>query len=234
MNNKVKFICLLILFLCSESGNIFAENDKDIIDKKYLITNNSAGYFKIGSKWREFAKKYYDYDYTEGITRCVDACCWGGYFLGKNIIVDKNGNKRIKDVDIIIGAESADENTNTGKIRRDNYFYIESDNCKGWYYKDKINYIDILSDLYKTSEGIGVGTTLEIMKKRLSNLKVHVGWLEEDDDALYITTNKYPNIRFIVDIHSYNGDLESFNEMKLNLSKFRKNTAIEKIRIIQE
>lgn len=40
-------------------------------------------------------------------------------------------------------------------------FYSFSDNCTAWYWKDKVDYIAVHSELFKTKEGIGVGSPLE-------------------------------------------------------------------------
>jgi hypothetical protein len=62
-----------------QSGNVAEENLED----KFLITNNSVGYFKIGGSWQNSAKNDYNYKYVQGYGTCTDACCDGGFAFRK-------------------------------------------------------------------------------------------------------------------------------------------------------
>jgi hypothetical protein len=53
------------------------------MDAKLLITNDSAGYFKIGKPWQKNAKEVYNYAYEEKKQCGYEACCSGGFELLK-------------------------------------------------------------------------------------------------------------------------------------------------------
>lgn len=214
--------------------------DEKPIDEKYLITNNSVGLFKLGSSWRSFATNDYSYNYVQGFGRCCDGACDGGFDLGDNIVNGENGPK-IENPKLTIGAtlyeasETNDIEVESNKYKSNpNIFFISSDNSMGWYWIDKISYLVILSDAFKTKEGIGVGTNIEKVKETYGNISINVGWIEEDNDAIQFKIDSYPNIKFILDgddaIEGYNF-LSSHEGQTISVSDFKENTKIKRITI---
>ncbi len=209
-------------------------DDMDNVDTKFLITNSSAGYFEIGLSWQDIAVNEYDYAATQGYGICVDACCDGGITLG--YIPD--GYDFINEPDMTIGAvlfeggEFPDDVkfANKHKKNRD-LFFITSDNCCGWYWNDKINYLMVYSDKYKTAEGIGVGSTLEEMKKAFGKITISIGWIEEDGNAIQVSVDKYPTLRFILDYESAVGGYEALSAVgeTAEISDFKPRTKIERV-----
>lgn len=217
-----------------------AEFNNETTDNSFLVTNNSVGFFTIGDSWQKTAKDKYQYKYVQGIGFCVDACCKGGFDLGTDIIEDENG-KEIETVAITIGAsdfeesESFDDETESKKYENNpNVFYVSSDNCKGWYWTDSISYIIVCSDLFRTKEGIGVGSTLEEMQKVAGKFEINIGWIEEDINAIQLKISSYPNINFILDADDYKDGWEELskiagNENSLTIADFKKDTKIRRL-----
>lgn len=212
------------------------ETKNEEVEAKYLITNNSVGNIKIGGPWQKSVKLDYDYEVHQGFGSCGDGCCDGGFGLGKKLIVTDWG--WVENPEIIIGAllfedaELFDDEKNKNKYKNNkNVFYSSSDNCSGWYWKDKVNYVLIFSEVFKTKEGIGVGTTLEKMKETFGNVVINVGWIEEDPNAIRVKVNSYPNIKFIIDVDDAVGGYENFNPEgeSAKISDFKKNTKIRRI-----
>lgn len=205
----------------------------DSLKDKFLITANSAGFFKIGDSWQNLAKSEYKYESIQEYGNCIDGCCDGGFLLGNKIIDDKYG-KTIENQKITIGALIFDESASKNKHKSNsNVFYASSDNCQGWYWKDKINYIVVHSDSFKTKEGIGVGTTLKQVQEKFGKLSFDVGWIEEDMNALQINIKSYPNISFILDENDYKGNLGDItlkgDKNSLTISNFKQNTKIKRL-----
>jgi len=187
---------------------------------KFLITNNSVGYFEIGGAWQNFAENDYNYKSIQGYGTCTDACCNGGFDLGNGILT--------------IGSLIFEYNESKSKYKNNpNVFYVSSGNCKGWYWKDKISFIVVYSDSFKTKEGVGVGTTLEDAQRKLGRLTFNIGWAEEEHPVTF-RTSSYPSIRFILDGNDYNKGhwvtLEHVGEENtLTISDFKRNTKIKGI-----
>lgn len=204
----------------------------DNIDDKYLITNNSVGYFKIGGSWQNFAKNDYKYKYVQGYGTCTDACCDGGFDLG-GVISNDNYGLKIESPEITIGCLPLNESDSIyGHNSNPSVFYISSDNCNGWYWKDKISYFVIYSEAFKTKEGIGVGTTLEKIQEIFGKVVIFIGWLEEDANAIQIEVNSYPNLALILDVDDAIGGYEklsSHENQYLSITNFRKNTKIKRL-----
>jgi hypothetical protein len=135
-----------------------------------------------------------------------------------------------------------------------NVFYSMSDNLRGWYYKDKIKYVLIFSELFKTKEQVGVGSTLESVQKIFGKLNINVGSLTGEPEPYPITFNlkPYPQILFILDIEDckafipWEGDwdnidwdsyeksmhyrsLELLENTTLSVNDFKKNSKIKTI-----
>lgn len=210
--------------------------DNQAVEEKFLITQNSVGYFKLGSAWQSFAKNDYNYEFVEGIGSCVDACCNGGHDVGKELTVDEYG--WVENAELTIGATLfKDAETFEDEIERKRFkdnkdvFYITSDNCMGWYYKDKVRYIIVYSTDFKTSEGIGVGTTLEAVKEITNEFTINIGWLEEDANAVQLVLKKYPTIKFILDVEDAKGGYEKLSTLgeTAKISDFKKETKIRSV-----
>lgn len=203
----------------------------------FLITNNSVGYFKIGSDWQNLAKNSYDYKSIQGFGSRTDACCDGGFNLGK-VINNGNNGQTIKNPEITIGASVFGKSeSKTEHKSNPNVFFVSSDNCPGWYWKDKISYIITYSEAFKTKEGIGVGSTLEEVQEKLGELKFYVGWIEEEENPLHFTIKSYPNLQFVLNDVDYKGNLEDVNltadNNSITISDFNKNTKIKQIKVDQ-
>ena len=202
---------------------------------KFLITNRSVGYFTIGGSWQNFAEDAYNYKYVQGFGTCVDACCDGGFDLGK-VITDIEDEPIVENPEITIGALIFDKSESETKHKSNsNVFYVSSDNCSGWYWKDKTSFMIVYSDTFKTKEGIGVGTALEKFQEIFGKFVITIGWLEEDANAIQIQIKAYPNIAFILDDEDAIGGYEklsSFEGQTVTISDFKKNTQIKRL-IIQ-
>lgn len=217
-----------------QSGDVAEESFED----KFLITNNSVGYFKIGGSWQNSAKNDYNYKYVQGYGTCTDACCDGGFALGSNLVINEHGWAENPEIEIgaliYKSSDSFDDERERNKYKNNkDVFYISSDNCSGWYWNDKINYLLIYSEKFKTKEGIGVGTTLEKLEEKYGNLHFYVGWIEEDENALQVVIKSYPNISFILDIDDYKGNWEEISlkeyENSLKVFDFKKDTKLQRL-----
>lgn len=205
----------------------------DKSENKFLITDNAVGHFKIGEAWQSTAKEDYKYKYVQGYGTCTDACCDGGSLLGNKTIDDEYGTT-IENPQLNIGAMLFDEDESESKHKNNpDVFYVSSDNCKGWYWKDKTEYITIFSDLFKTKEGIGVGTTLEELQEKFGELHFYVGWIEEDVNALQVEIKAYPKIKFILDIEDYKDNWEDISlkgdENSITIANFKKGSKIKRL-----
>jgi hypothetical protein len=205
-----------------------------IQDIKYLITDTSVGHFIHNNPWQNIAKNIYNFQFLEGYGKCHDACCDGGYLLG-NKIIDSEYGQTIEFPELTIGAVSFDKNNEDPSTHKNNpnVFFVLTDNCPGWYLKDKINYVVVYSEQFRTKEGVGVASTLEMAEALFSKLDFYIGWIEEDSDALNFTVKQYPNIEFILDIEDYKGNWEDISlqgeDNTLKILDFKKNTKIQRI-----
>jgi hypothetical protein len=208
------------------------------IEEKYLITNNSVGLFNIDGSWQNYAKKDYNYLYVQGYANCVDASCDGGFDLGNNLVDSENGQK-IENIELTIGAalfeasESNDIEVESSKYKDNpNVFFISSDNSCGWYLKDRISYLVLFSNKFKTKEGIGVDTNLEKVQEIFGDVVINIGWIEEDANAVQFKIDSYPNIEFILDgndaVGGYNF-LSTHEGQTIKVSDFKENTKIKRL-----
>lgn len=200
-------------------------------ETKFLITNKSVGYFKLGESWKNFAQQDYNYSSSQAYGICIDACCDGGYELMKNTL-NKDNESTFENSEMLIGAMLFD-NSESDREHSDNenVFYSSSDNCNGWYWKDKIKYIVVYSQEFKTKEGVGVGTNLQKAQEVLGNLTINIGWLEEDENAVNFKVDSYPDILFILDAEDAGGyeKLSMLEERKLKVSDFNAQSVIKKL-----
>lgn len=181
--------------------------NEDTPRDKYLITNNSAGYFRIDGTVKDVNDEHYKYKYHIGGINMVDAAVIAGTFLDENY--DENDDEidgcsmPVPDENAIIAFKSKyfayyDENDpKNSEYEQDSTIYlIRCENSSSWYRKDSIKNIVIYSDLFKTAEGIGVGITFEELRKAYGKLYLHIGWIESEE-RVEVWTVKYPMIRFI-------------------------------------
>jgi hypothetical protein len=147
-----------------------ASENKDA--DKFIITNKSVGFFRLGDAWQEVAKNEYKFEFIQGYGTCADAFCDGGYDLGTNLKINKYGF--VVNPLITLGAEPFDKYSDSPTKHQMNtkVFFVESDNNSAWYYKDKAKYLVIYSDLFKTKEGIGVGSSLQKAQEKLGKINL--------------------------------------------------------------
>jgi hypothetical protein len=205
-----------------------ASENKDA--DKFIITNKSVGFFRLGDAWQEVAKNEYKFEFIQGYGTCADAFCDGGYDLGTNLKINKYGF--VVNPLITLGAEPFDKYSDSPTKHQMNtkVFFVESDNNSAWYYKDKAKYLVIYSDLFKTKEGIGVGSSLQKAQEKLGKIKFEVGWLREEEFPMIIKVSSYPNIAFVVNPIDYMGDLEKIDlsgeDNLIRVSDFKGNAKI--------
>lgn len=164
----------------------------------YLITNNSAGFFVINGTIKNINRNYYQWNIFEGFIKAVDGEGAGGCSL-----YDYNDHEYEYGTGIIMfGTKDCgiynenDEEQNKQFEKDTTKFLMRSMNAIRWYYNDTIDYISICSEIFKTEEGIGVGSTFEDLQNTYGDLYIHIGWIE-DEERVQIRVEKYPMIRFI-------------------------------------
>jgi len=232
---KTILILSVLAFIASNCGQATKQSP---VEDKFLITDNSVGYFEISGSWQNLAEKEYQFEYLQSYGSCVDACCTGGFDAGNEITENDWGAQVFKNLKLTFGTakfETAESDAESNKYKKNpDVFYVGSDNCKGWYWKDKISFIIIHSDLFKTKEGVGVGTTLKDAEKKLDKLLFDVGWVEEDGNALQFSASAYPNVGFILDPDDFAKGWEALSSLygqgnTLKVSDFKANTKIKRI-----
>lgn len=217
----------------STDSGIYAVGDP--ADLKYLITDNSVGYFRLGGSWQDMAITKYGYRSIQRYGRCTDACCDGGFLLG-NKIVNGDYGKEMADLQVVIGAAVFSESQSETEFKDSpGVFYSSSPNCNAWYWSDKINYLDVASEQFHTKENMGAGSTLAEMQTAFGKLDFYVGWIEEDLNALQISVKAYPNIRFIVSVDDYKGNWEDIDmagdKNSLSPADFKSGTKIRSLMV---
>lgn len=210
---------------------------------KYLITDNSVGFFKINASWRTIAQSEYRYRYLEGYGYYRDGCGTGGFYIGDKVVVGMHG-PRINNLQLTIGAEifenssSYNDEVESKKYQSNpNLFYVSSNNCRGWYWTDSTRYVVVHSDLFRTKEGIGVGITLKEMEQKVGKLNFTVGWIEEDENAVSIKISAYNNIEFIIDADDYKNGWEALYGEKAELltaNHFKPSAKIKRVIVWSE
>jgi len=208
------------------------------MDAKFLITNDSAGYFKIGKPWQKNAKEVYNYAYKERNQCGYEACCSGGFELIKTDVDKKLEKESSPDIIIIPKTFSNNREKNAFKNNPD-VFFVESGfdgECSSWYFKDKVGGIIILSDAFKTKDGIGVGTRLQDILKVYGAIEL-IGCSGGDPEAdnsneFLFKIPSYPGLEFVLDEGDNIcnvGELDSYNKSS-NFSHL-KNRKIIKITV---
>ena len=210
-----------------------ATTDGNTVNKesreKYLITDSSAGEFKIGSAWQSVAQNTYSYKFVQGYGSCVDACCSGGFDLG-TAVTKIESKEMIDSPAITITASAFGTNDSKDAYKTNpNVFYVTTDNCSGWYLKDKIEGITVYPPAFQTKEGIGVNTTLEKIKELTGDVVIKLGWLEEDVNAIYVVLKEYPTIKFVLNIEDAVGGYDQLSKLQgvATIADFKQNTQIK-------
>lgn len=231
----------IILFSCHSNtspNTTITTQEQTPVETQFLITNHSAGLFKMNGAWQEIAQNTYQYDFIQSYGSCIDACCDGGFIIGRNISKDKS---YLDEEILAVGCITFDDDTEGEETKHQNnpdVFYSVSDNCKAWYWKDSIHYIILFSQEFKTKEGIGVGSTLEQLQEKLGPLSFYVGWLEEDPNAFQVKVSAYPAVQFIINADDYKENWEdisiSESDNNIQLSDLKENTTIKRIIIINK
>jgi len=165
----------------------YSKKDYKNIDP-YLITNNGAGYFLLGGIISDFPSRY-NYEAEEGEIYGVDADDAGGLYI-------KDGNS----VAIVITYQYAMYDTENTKYANNDsdLFHVPDGNTAGWYYKNTIDELELLSPDFKTAEGIGVGSTIEEMKSKY-DLTSNIYMVMGEELCALVTAKQYPNLTFEID-----------------------------------
>lgn len=218
---------------------------EEAIDSKFLITNTSIGLFGRNSNWKETYQTY-GYSKVNG-EECVDACCIGTTILWKS-------NESMENPSVVLYNEYFDDNDVPESVKmdydvysvmyasRDDLFFVASDNCSSWYYKNIITDCAVYSSDFKTQENIGVGSSVEEFLKAFDKVYITIGWIEEDADAIQLSVDKYPDLVFIVNSELFNVDWVPANEDRVgeegiekfvlhNTSCFTGNAKIVKVKL---
>ena len=192
--------------------------------QSFLVTKCSAGFFTLGDTignliqqygWNETDKKYW-----------YDGCA-----IPYRLVFSEEGE--IIELCYAMAEFGDGENEDLCKSDTINYVYVESDNCAGYYNRNKIVGMTILSHRFKTKEGIGVGSTFNDLEVTYTGVDAR---LYENMDGERFTTvyvNEYPNTCF----HFSDDDIEvdedeevtSYGYIKLNRSHFKSNARIENV-----
>jgi len=220
----------LALMNCDQKSNS-GSADEDA-DPQFLISNDAVGYFEIGNAWRDLAASRYGYQFVQEYGVCADGCCDGGFLLGDEVVPGEQG-KTIRNPELTIGAAQMDIDPEDGQPDDPNLFFVKTEICEGWYRKDRVRYIIIHSERYRTKEGIGVGSSLRELQDQFGPLKFYVGFIEEDAHAMQVVLPDYPNVQFVLDVNDYQGDWTqiSFTELNnaLTISDFRSTAKIRNL-----
>lgn len=183
--------------------------NEDTPKSKYLITNNSAGYFRIDGTVKETNNEYYKLKLHVGAINMVDAASIAGCFLDKNNGDDSQSDEingctmPYPDENTAIAFEGKyfksfeEDDPQNDEYKNDTSLYlIQCENTSSWYRKDSIESIVIHSEDFKTQEGISVGSTFEELRDTYGDLFLHIGWIESNE-RVEVRTAKYPMVRFI-------------------------------------
>lgn len=225
-----------------DKHSTFSQNSEQK-EEKYLVTNNSVGLFKIGGTCLDIAKNDYNYDFIQRDGDLFnDACNNIGYDLGYNIVNDENGPK-IKYPKITISgmlyefAEDYNHKINSKKYENNPNLVYDSTSIysNGWYWKDKIGSIIVLSHVFKTKEGIGVGTNINKVKELFGDFSIYSSW--HIGNVFHFKIEAYPNLVFDIDGDDAIRGYEFYNQNgspidpSLSVSDFKENAKIKRILI---
>ena len=109
------------------------------------------------------------------------------------------------------------------------YTFSKSDNCTGFYYRDSISRIEVYSEIFKTKEGIGIGSTVSDLQQEFTGLEGIYGVDPDGKCINYIKVTEYPRIlfRFACEAVSVDVDKESSLDFeKKNSSLFKPDASI--------
>ena len=205
------------------------ENSAPIIETEekqpFLITKYSAGFFTLGDTignliqyygWKEEEMEYYG-----------DGCLIPYRYV-------KSDTGEVIELSYTFAGGKGIEDEELYKSDTINYMYVESDNCGGYYNRNKIESMAILSDKFRTKEGIGVGSTFSELE---ATYTITDATCYENVDGMIFTTvsvNEYPNMIFYFsnnDITINTDREEALGYIKLNSSHFKPNARVAEVRM---
>lgn len=179
-----------------ESEQIEKEpNVHEKIDPKFLITDKSAGFFKLNDTITNLAKLYGWT--TKQSSFNYDGCDNPLIIYSGGILVFNKYSARIEN------ACPAHKDKDTTK-----YFYNETENCDGYFCKDTIGWIWITGKDFKTIEGIGVGSTFRDIQKAFPEVYANYSSGADGDWNIYVELKKYPKVEFHFAYEALTIDLE--------------------------
>ncbi len=208
----ITYLFFLLLFGCNSSSKDkvnkekelpqkeieLPKNEKKLINENYLLLDNSAGKFKIGNQ----------IPFPE---------------TSDNLKIKKETQTRMTE-------EGPEEET----------LYIVNENSKDILsikpeynfetgnYTQIIEEIIILSDKFKTLDGIGVNSTIQEFIKTYPNYKIWYTYIS----GMYVIETEEINAQFILSEKDFIGNLNVKSDMTtLNKTDFNSTTKILKIRI---
>ncbi len=191
----------------------------------FLITKYSAGFFTLGDTignliqyygWKEEEMEYYG-----------DGCLIPYRYV-------RSDTGEVIELSYTFAGVKGDENEELYKSDTIKYMYVESDNCGGYYNRNKINGITILSDKFRTKEGIGVGSTFSELEAAYTIIDATC--YENADGMIFtmVSVNEYPNMTFYFsnnDITINTDREEALGYIKLNCSHFKPNARVTEVRM---
>lgn len=191
----------------------------------FLITKYSAGFFTLGDTIGNLIQ-YYEWKEEEMEYYC-DGCLIPYRYV-------KSNTGEVIELSYAFAGGKGIEDEELYKSDTINYMYVESDNCGGYYNRNKIESMAILSDKFRTKEGIGVGSTFSELETTYTTTDATC---YENVDGMIFTTvsvNEYPNMTFYFsnnDITINTDREEELDHIKLNRSHFKPNARVMEVRM---
>lgn len=203
---------------------LYSEEDYKDVDP-YLITNKGAGYFWVGGIISDFPSLNYDYyDSEETILVGGDADDSAGMELRK-------GEETMMVLEYersVFSEDLKDFNCDKSKL-----YLVPDGNTAGWYFRNTINKIYVVSTQFKTEKGIGVGSTIGDMLSKYEIKSLREMYLGEYEVAL-VMTPELPNIVFEIEAEGLTKrGKENFNDEfePENGENFKSDAKVTSIRI---
>lgn len=91
--------------------------------------------------------------------------------------------------------------------------------------------IIIVSDIIKTSENIGVNSTIEEFAGAYADFEIYYTYVS---DKCWLSTEKYPRIQFLLDKNDFLAEWDGSTIMELKISDFSPNSKINRIRVYED
>lgn len=155
----------------------------------FLITEKAIGPFVLGGNI-DSVSNLYGWKSEEEIN-WHDGCA----FPSRVIHISENQNVMLF---YKLAIDTNDKNETPYSKHRDKYIFVESDNCSGFYFRNISESISETCELFKTPEGIGVGSTFKELHDAYPDLKYNYG--DADGECFNnIEVKDNPNITFFFD-----------------------------------